>query len=99
MPEQLPFHEGHSLALDGMADHGNRPAAQRGRTHEGRAQRLVIVTIDLHYSPVEGPKFLGKRMQIADLSYISEALDFVVVDDRNQVGQPRMLRKLDRFPV
>ena len=87
MPQKLVLHVTHAFAFDSVRDDATRPAWFEGHLRHGLLNNMYVVAIQLADSPSKGAPFVGQRIQINHFLDRPETLNFVVVDDNDQIVQ------------
>src|ERR1700676_1024218 len=87
MPQKLILHERHTLTFHRIGDNAARLSAFERQVQKGVDKLLMVMSIDLSDSPAEGFPLSAKGFEIEDIANISQALDFVIVDDRDKIIQ------------
>ena len=92
------FHERDALALDGVGDQHLRPIGDGRKMREGVADRREVVAVGAAHLPAEGAELVLDRPEIADGGDRRVRLQLVVIDDRDDLRQPLVGARLQRFP-
>src|SRR5450432_2747290 len=87
MPQELILHERHTLTFHRIGDNAARLSAFERQVQKGVDKLLMIMSIDLLDAPAEGFPLSAEGLEIEDVANISQALDFVIVDDRHKIVQ------------
>lgn len=81
------FHEAYPFALDGARDDHSGSAFPLLGSLVGGQNLLEVMSVCINGVPAEGLPFLGKRLEVHDVSSPAAELDAVVVNYSCQVIQ------------
>ena len=99
MPRELVLHIVDPFALDRMRDDDIGAAWFEWDLRERALDGGMVMTIEFMHGPVEGFPLGGEGLEVEHLLHGAKALDFVVINDRNEVIELMVTGEEDRFPI
>src|SRR5262249_38356187 len=98
VPQELVLHIADTFAFNGVRDNATRAAYFKRHLSDGLFDCVNIVALELADCPSKSPPFVGQRVEIDYVLDCAEALNFVVVDEDNEVVELMVRRKERGFP-
>ena len=92
------FHEGHAFAFDRVGDQHLRPIGDGREMRERVANGGEVVAVRAAHLPAERAELVLDRPEIAHRGDGRIRLQLVVIDDRDDLRQPLVGARLQRFP-